>query len=96
MKEELKRIAELKHVGEVRQLGMIAGIEVVKDRETREPYPWQERTGYRITLKMRELGMLTRPMGDTIVFMPPLSSTKEEITAMVDIMEKAIRAVTEA
>ena len=41
MRKQLERIADLQHVGEVRQLGMIAGVEVVKNRETREPYPWQ-------------------------------------------------------
>lgn len=95
MRKQLERIADLQHVGEVRQLGMIAGVEVVKNRETREPYPWQERVGYRISLKMRELGMLTRPMGDTIVFMPPLASSKDDISAMVSIMEQAIVEMTE-
>ena len=54
-----------------------------------------ERVGYRISLKMRELGMLTRPMGDTIVFMPPLASSKDDISAMVSIMEQAIVEMTE-
>jgi lysine---8-amino-7-oxononanoate aminotransferase len=43
---------------------------------------------------MRELGMLTRPLGDVIVFMPPHASTREELKEMVGIMKQAITEVT--
>jgi lysine--8-amino-7-oxononanoate aminotransferase len=93
--EQLATFTELKHVGDVRQLGLMCGIELVRDRETNEPYPWTERIGYQTTLKMRELGMLTRPLGDVIVFMPPLASTIADLEAMISIMREAIVATTE-
>lgn len=43
---------------------------------------------------MRELGMLTRPLGDVIAFLPPLASTAEELSEMVAIMKQAIHEVT--
>jgi lysine---8-amino-7-oxononanoate aminotransferase len=89
--EELKSIP---YVGDVRQLGFMCGIELVSYKETKEAFPFKERVGYRTTLKMRELGMLTRPLGDVVVFMPPHASTKEELKAMVSIMKQAIIDVT--
>ena len=67
-------VAELPHVGDVRQRGLMVGIELVADRETKEPFDWRERTGQRVCVRARELGMLTRPLGDVVVFMPPLAS----------------------
>ncbi|KJD54844.1 hypothetical protein UZ38_25305, partial [Bacillus amyloliquefaciens] len=58
------------------------------------PYPPEERIGYRVSLKMRELGMLTRPLGDVIAFLPPLASTADDLSAMVSIMKEAIQEVT--
>lgn len=86
----MAEINELPHVGEIRQLGLMCGIELVKDKKTKEPFPFEERMAYRATLRMRELGMLTRPLGDTIVFMPPLASSYEELTKMLQITKQAI------
>lgn len=86
----MAEINELPHVGEIRQLGLMCGIELVKDKKTKEPFPFEERMAYRATLRMRELGMLTRPLGDTIVFMPPLASSYEELTKMLQIIKQAI------
>ncbi len=93
--EELQTLYELNHVGDVRQLGLMCGIELVRDKKTKEPFPWEDRVGYRTTLKMRELGMLTRPLGDIIVFMPPLASSKDELGEMIGIMKQAIKETTE-
>ncbi|MGJ9384996.1 adenosylmethionine--8-amino-7-oxononanoate transaminase [Salipaludibacillus sp. CF4.18] len=90
----LHELDTLPHVGDIRQLGFMCGIELVQSRETKKAYPSEKRVGYQVSLKMRELGMLTRPMGDVIVFMPPLVSTKEELEAMVAIMKEAINEVT--
>ncbi|WP_088033876.1 adenosylmethionine--8-amino-7-oxononanoate transaminase [Evansella clarkii] len=90
--QELK---DMPHVGDIRQLGFMCGIELVKSKETKESFTPTARIGYQVSLKMRELGMLTRPMGDVVVFMPPLASTYEELKAMVIIMKQAIHEVTE-
>ncbi|MDI5789100.1 hypothetical protein PO124_13825 [Bacillus licheniformis] len=44
--------------------------------------------------EMRELGMLTRPLGDVVAFLPPLASTADDLRAMVSIMKEAIQEVT--
>ncbi|MFS0644323.1 adenosylmethionine--8-amino-7-oxononanoate transaminase [Siminovitchia sp. 179-K 8D1 HS] len=90
----LGELHTLPHVGDIRQLGFMCGIELVASKETKEPFPSEKRVGYRVSLKMRELGMLTRPLGNTIVFMPPLASTIEELEEMISIMKEAIHEVT--
>ncbi|WP_232726210.1 adenosylmethionine--8-amino-7-oxononanoate transaminase [Bacillus sp. FJAT-42315] len=93
VKEILAELAELPQVGDVRQLGLMCGIEIVKDKETKESFSWEERVTYKATLRMRELGMLTRPLGDVIVFMPPLATSFEELTQMGRIMKQAIEEI---
>ncbi|AXF57678.1 adenosylmethionine--8-amino-7-oxononanoate transaminase [Salicibibacter kimchii] len=90
----LTELDSLTHVGEVRQLGFMCGVELVQSKETKLAFPAEKRVGYHVSLKMRELGMLTRPMGDVIIFMPPLASEREELEAMVMIMKEAIDEVT--
>ncbi|MBS2993719.1 hypothetical protein AC1659_31075, partial [Rhodococcus erythropolis] len=60
----------------------------------KQPYPPEKRMGYKVSLKMRELGMLTRPLGDVIAFLPPLASTTDQLQAMISIMKEAIAEVT--
>lgn len=96
VERKLRGIQDAPHVGEIRQKGLMVGVELVKDKSTRQTYAWAERIGARVTRRARELGMLTRPLGNVVVFMPPLASTDAEIDAMTDILMKAIIDVTEA
>jgi len=94
IRTELERFRGLSHVGDIRQCGLMVGIELVADRNRKEAYPWQDRMGIKVTAAARELGMLTRPLGNVIVFMPPLASTAEELKAMLDILYRSIAGVT--
>ncbi|MFP3729015.1 adenosylmethionine--8-amino-7-oxononanoate transaminase [Priestia filamentosa] len=94
LKKLLNTLYELPHVGDVRQLGFMCGIELVQSKKMRQPFPSDKRIGYKVSLKMRELGMLTRPLGDVIVLMPPLVSTVEDLKEMIEIIKQAITEVT--
>ncbi|YCA45594.1 adenosylmethionine--8-amino-7-oxononanoate transaminase [Bacillus sp. JZ8] len=94
LKQLLNTLYELPHVGDVRQLGFMCGIELVQSKKMRQPFPSDKRIGYKVSLKMRELGMLTRPLGDVIVLMPPLVSTVEDLKEMIEIIKQAITEVT--
>lgn len=94
LKKLLNTLYELPHVGDVRQLGFMCGIELVQSKKMRQPFPSDKRIGYKVSLKMRELGMLTRPLGDVIVLMPPLVSTVEDLKEMIEIIKQAIMEVT--
>jgi adenosylmethionine-8-amino-7-oxononanoate aminotransferase len=93
--ELLAPAAGLSHVGEVRQLGFMVGIELVADRATKEPYDWTLATGARVCRRARELGLITRPLGDVVTFLPPLAATEDDLEAMTAILLRALREVTE-
>jgi adenosylmethionine-8-amino-7-oxononanoate aminotransferase len=90
-----ERFLDHPHVSEVRQRGMILAIETVRDRRSRQPWPWQERRGRRIARRAMDLGVLLRPLGDVVYFMPPYVITPEEIEQMVDAAWAGINAACE-
>ncbi|WP_218639578.1 adenosylmethionine--8-amino-7-oxononanoate transaminase [Paenibacillus sp. FSL A5-0031] len=95
VQQKLTALKDCQHVGEIRQKGLMIGIELVRDKVSREPYDWADRIGVRTTLRARELGMLTRPLGNVIVFIPPLSSNVAELDAMTNILMESILHITE-
>jgi len=84
------RDAHPRHVGEIRQCGFIAGIDILRDAATGEPFPWQEETGARVCQAARHHGLLTRPVGDTLVVMLPLSASEDEITRAITALGHAL------
>jgi adenosylmethionine-8-amino-7-oxononanoate aminotransferase len=82
------------HVAEVRQRGMIVAIELVKDKRTRAPYPWQERRGLVIYRHALSRGVLLRPVGNVVYFMPPYVITPEEIDLIVEVAREGIELAT--
>lgn len=86
----LEKAAASKHIGEVRSIGMITAIEIVKDRATKESYPWQMRVGYEIYKIALSKGLLLRPMGDVLYFIPPYIINKDEIEFMVNTCFQSI------
>jgi len=94
LKERLAEFARLPHVGDVRQCGLAAGIELVEDKGTRRAYPWELKTGVRVCLEARKLGIFSRPLGNTVVVFPPLAISPGELELLLDGLERAIRSVT--
>lgn len=79
------RFQEHPQVAEVRQTGMILAIELVKNKITREPFPWQERRGVRVYQYALTQGVLLRPLGNVIYFMPPYVITEAELYFLADV-----------
>ncbi len=73
---------------------MMVGIELVRDRATREPYRWEERMGIRVSQEARRRGAILRPLGQVVVLMPPLAMSHEDLARLLDVTYAAIRAVT--
>ncbi len=94
LQERLEQFQELKSVGDVRQCGLIAGIELVKNRETKEPYSWEEKIGIRVSYEARQRGLITRPLSNVMVVMPPLSIKISELNNMMEILYESIECIT--
>jgi adenosylmethionine-8-amino-7-oxononanoate aminotransferase len=90
----LKDISDLEHVGDVRNKGLMAGIELVRNKETREPYSWEDKMGWRVALYARDNGVFIRPLGNVIVIMPPLSISIENLEQMLTVLRGAVFSVT--
>jgi L-2,4-diaminobutyrate transaminase len=81
--------AEFECVGNVRGLGLMCAIEFVADRETKEPAG----IGAQVQQACIDRGLLTRIVGDSLLFAPPLIIRADEIDTMVQIARESIAAV---
>ena len=80
-------------VGSLRQAGLMAGVEIVQDKARQKSYPAGDRVGHRICLAARRRGVLLRPLGDCLVFMPPLTLSPVQIRHLVGAVRGAIQEV---
>jgi len=94
LEDRLAEFACLPHVGNIRHCGLAAGIELVEDKGSKQAYPWELKTGVRVCLEARKLGIFSRPLGNTVVVFPPLSITEEELELLLDGLERAIKNIT--
>ena len=96
MAKAAARFNEHPHVSEVRQTGMILAIEMVKNKQTREPFPWQERRGLKVYQYALSKGVLLRPLGNVIYFMPPYVITEDELLFIAEVAWQGIQQATQA
>ena len=85
------RFSDHPNVAEVRQTGMILAIELVKNKQTREPFPWQERRGLRVYHYALSKGVLLRPLGNVVYFMPPYVINEQEIDLMFEVAWQGVQ-----
>ena len=91
MAKAVERFQDHPNVAEVRQTGMIVAIELVKNKYTREAYPWQQRRGLRVYEYALGRGVLLRPLGNVIYFMPPYVITEQEIALMIEVAWQSVQ-----
>ncbi len=94
--KELEPCMELEHVGEVRQRGFMVGIELVEDKRTKKRLPSGLRLGAAVCARAADKGVIIRPLGDTVVIMPPLSIKTDELKRLVSVIYESVKEVTEA
>jgi adenosylmethionine-8-amino-7-oxononanoate aminotransferase len=87
---EAARLWELQAVGDIRQAGLILAVELTRDWRTRAPFDLAERAGIRVCEAMRKRGVLTRPIGNVVVLMPPYCVTPAQTRRMVGVLAEAI------
>ena len=90
LRDELKQLWQLPNVGDIRQAGLIAGIELVKNWRTREPFALRERAGIRVCEAMARRRALTRPVGNVIVLIPPYCTTRAQLSKIIAALRESI------
>ena len=94
MKELGQQIAkDSKWCGEFRQQGMIAALELVENNDSKQPFPIENRVGYKVYLEALKRGVFLRPLGDVIYFIPPLVINEDEITTMMNTARECMAVV---
>jgi adenosylmethionine---8-amino-7-oxononanoate aminotransferase len=92
----LQEFWRLEHVGDIRRVGMIAGIELVHDWKTRTAYSWKEKIGVRVCEEAKKNGVITRPVGNVIVIMPPYCVNESQLQTMGEVLKRSIQKITKS
>jgi adenosylmethionine-8-amino-7-oxononanoate aminotransferase len=93
LRQLLESLRTSPNVGDIRRCGLIAGIEIRSD--IGQPFPWQDQTGARVCQAARKYGLLTRPILDTIILIPPLCITPEQLERAIEAIRRGICEVCE-
>ena len=93
LRDGLRSLSKIQFVGDVRQCGLMAGVEIFEDRESRKGFPLRMRMGHKVCMAIRKHGVILRNLGDTIVLMPPLSVALDELDHMTVSLEKCINEI---
>jgi len=94
VESHLEAMASLPHVGDVRSKGLMIGIELVRDKASKEPYAWEEKVGWKVAYEVRKASVLIRPLGNVVVVMPPLAINLENLAHLMSAIKQSIIAVT--
>jgi len=88
--EILEKIQNHPHVAETRQLGMIAAVELTPGEGD---YPGELKIGARVCKEMLRRGVWLRPLRDTLVIMPPLSISADELELLGNVLLESLDTV---
>ncbi|HSU67013.1 MAG TPA: adenosylmethionine--8-amino-7-oxononanoate transaminase [Tepidisphaeraceae bacterium] len=94
LSQMLDDLRPLPHVGDVRQKGFMVGIELVEDKRTRKPFDSRCRIGSDICMKVRQHGVIVRPLGDVIVLMPPLAMGVSDLQSVVNAVRAEVASLS--
>ncbi len=90
LRESLQALWKLPQVGDIRQVGLMAGVELVRDWRTKTPFPLSQQAGIRVCEAMASRGVLTRPIGNVVVLMPPYCTTAAQMRRIVSALHESV------
>ncbi len=90
LQEGLGRFSDHPLVGEVRGVGLVAGMELVRDKESKESFDPSLGVPQFMMDRAREHGLITRALGDTLAFSPPLIISEDEIDELLGCVARAL------
>jgi len=86
----LRNPKDYPHVVDVRQRGLMVGIELGKNRHTRQPFDFSAQKAAALCLEMRDKGLIIRPLGDVVVLMPICAMPHDTLHEMLDIVVESL------
>ena len=90
LRKKLEALYQYPVVGDIRGMGTLWAVELVANRDTREPFSPPGRVGGFISNYCRESGMILRNNGDILVMAPALVMTNEQADEMIGVVDEAI------
>jgi 4-aminobutyrate--pyruvate transaminase len=88
--ERVNKLGTFEFVGEARGIGLIAALEIVKNKDTKENFDPYGKVGKQIAEICQKNGLIVRAIGDVIAICPPLIITEEQVDEMFDILEASL------
>ncbi len=88
--ERIRSYVDHPLIGECRQVGLLGALEIVADKETGEPFEAKRGVGAHLAARAQEKGLISRAMGDSLAFAPPLIIEPDEIDEMFDLVDKSL------
>ena len=89
----LKEFDEYEHIGETRGIGLMAALEIVKDKSSKIPFDPDMLVGDKVANQSIDNGLICRPLGSAIVLCPPFIITKEQIDTMFNMLHDTLKSV---
>jgi adenosylmethionine-8-amino-7-oxononanoate aminotransferase len=93
LQSALRALWKHPQVGDIRQVGLVVGVELVKNWHTRQPFPLRDQAGIRVCNAMAGRGVLTRPVGNVIVLIPPYCTTPAQAAQIIEVLSDSISEV---
>lgn len=93
LQEEFAKLAAHPHVTNIRGVGMIAALDLLKDRDAGIAYDFTERVGFQVYKEGLKHGLMLRPLGDTVYVWLPLVTTAEQVTEIVQRIDRVFTAL---
>ncbi|RIV80096.1 aminotransferase [Aurantiacibacter xanthus] len=94
LQQQLKRLSRHDVVGDIRGDHLMAGVELVSDRDAKRNFPPDLAAAEVVFGRARDYGVIVRPVGDTIILSPPLIISREQVDTLVDSLDQAIEDVS--
>ena len=95
LQKGLKRFTTHDLVGEARGVGLLGALELVKDKNTKQPFEIPKGVGAYLMKRCQENGLITRALGDTLAFAPPLVINSDQINKMLEIVQTSLDETAE-
>jgi adenosylmethionine-8-amino-7-oxononanoate aminotransferase len=89
----LESLHDLPFVGDVRQMGMMAAVELVQDPVTRQPFPWELRVASDVCKRLLRRNIWLRPLGNVIPIIPPLSISESELEHLIASLQAELESL---